>query len=279
MARDKTELTDKTQDWRTDDWGIPNWRDPNTYGNFTEWEFFRWQWEFSRRRDDLRACFDANAEASFERWNSYFHAKVGSIQRASWCVYAKQIGGVLAPPKPSDAGFVAFISSDEVKRFKYYRLPNPRISDQIKIVITPDEDDGTVKVAFGNDSASFKEKLSKVGKALTPLQLRLLGEDADSIPVPVEKSEVAVVFNLTKPLHAQLSVVKKNLLETQAREYGKPLQKRRHPEKWLSYLRTLDARADGASWAKIAALHPNTAQTEQTARDIWEAANALRFNF
>ena len=55
--------------------------------------------------------------------------------------------------------------------------------------------------------------------------------------------------------------------------------RRRHPTKWLGYLHALDAREAGATWQEISALYPQTNQTEQTARDTWEAARALCFNF
>lgn len=87
------------------------------------------------------------------------------------------------------------------------------------------------------------------------------------------------VFDLDKPLESQIQIATKAMRLAQENIHGKRLQKRRHPAKWLGYLRTLDAREDGATWSEIAKMHSTTAQTEQTARDIWEAANALRFNF
>jgi len=88
-----------------------------------------------------------------------------------------------------------------------------------------------------------------------------------------------VDFDLRKPLEPQIKAARQLLKELQRAEAGSVLQKRRHPKKWLGYLRTLDAREAGASWGEIAALHPNSAQTEQTARDIWGQARALCFNF
>ncbi len=88
-----------------------------------------------------------------------------------------------------------------------------------------------------------------------------------------------VDFDLNKPLEPQLKFAKQVLQDSQIKLLGKKLQSRRHRKKWLLYLRTLDARASNASWSEISILHENTARTEQTARDVWKAANELRFNF
>jgi hypothetical protein len=95
----------------------------------------------------------------------------------------------------------------------------------------------------------------------------------------MQDGECALIFDLDKPLSVQLEAAKEYLRECQTERHGKFLQHRRHREKRIGYLQTLDAREVGATWAEIAELHPNTAQTEQTARDIWVAADALRFNF
>jgi hypothetical protein len=278
MAKGETGKT-PTPAREVDEWGLPDWQHAAAYGDTKKWGFYRWRWEFYRRRDDLRACFDMNAEASFNRWKRYFRSEIGTFQRTRWDFYADDLGGISQPPHPSEVGFVAFIQPEDVARFGYLRLPNPRISEQNLKVITPHEDDGTVSVAVGEYSETIQETLTLFRQPLTDFQILALKEKAFYVPVPIGKREIAVVFDLTKPLSPQLSAVKRNLTEEQKKMYGKPLQKRRRPEKWLSYLRTLDARDDGAAWSTIAALHPHTAQTEQTARDIWEAANALRFNF
>ena len=228
-------------------WGIPNWRDAAAYGDVKRWEHMRWRWEFYRRRDDLRAAFDASASQTYQDT---------AAQYPPW-----PDGSMRPVLQPHEAGFVArlWYRQHEAKRFGYISLPNPRISEQPANVIFSALD-------FPGDTPMM------VGKGP-----RYPGTPEHEISVG--DGEVAVVFDLDKPLGPQLERLKDELTGWQIHRRGKALQKRRHPSKWLAYLRTLDAREDGASWAEIAALHPNTVQTEQTARDIWEAANALRFNF
>ena len=259
------------------EWGIPDWRDAAAYGDVKRWTFNRWRWEFYRRRDDLRYVFDVYAQDSFARWKRYSQGE-RNIFYAWWCVYARELG-VTSPPEPTEAGFVAFIPEPVADLYGYFRLPNPRISNQPEYCITPTYDDGTITAVVGAEGRSFAEQLAKAGLPLTEMQLAILGADASFTPMPIERNEVAIAFDLSKPLAAQLAVAKRELTHLQKNGFEGKQQRRRHPAKWLPYLRTLDARADGASWSEISALHLNTAQTEQTARDIWDAANALRFNF
>jgi hypothetical protein len=86
-------------------------------------------------------------------------------------------------------------------------------------------------------------------------------------------------FDLSKPIEPQLEAAKLTLRDAQVRHMGKPVQRRRHPAKWLGYLRILDGRAAGASWAQLADALPYTRGSEQAARDTWQQADALRFNF
>jgi len=293
MAGDKTDLTDKTPvatiattaTQAVNEWGIPDWRDPLAYGDVKRWTFNRWRWEFYRRRDDLRAYFDAHAARSYE------------------------LCAPLNPeiPKPHEPGFGALVDLEARKRFGYSPLPNPRIGAQPPPLIMPYEHDGVGNIIDGSNRplgdilrlVLTEETSDVLGRGLfevgiDPLSLSFEGRPAEGFETvrdaffarlatcqaaPLEESEIALTFDLKRPLEPQIEHARQILRQYQAERLGKPLQRRRHPDKWLGYLRTIDAREDDASWVKIAALHPNTAQTEQTARDIWKAADALRFNF
>ena len=250
MARDKTDKTDKsppatlatTATRATNEWGIPDWRDPAAYGDVKRWGFMRWRWEFYRRRDDLRAAFDSRAQETYE-----YHLKL----------HENPLYGAGRTLRPDEPGFTAQGYVDDP--FGYAGIPNPRISEQPSDAIFSVMD-------YPGDNRMI------MGKGA-----RYPGKPEHE--VDIGDGEMAVIFDLDKPLGPQLKRLKNALTNRQIFRHGAALQKRGHTSKWLGYLRTLDARADGASWAEIAALHPNTAQTEQTARDIWGAANALRFNF
>lgn len=227
------------------EWGIPDWRDETAYGDVKRWSFMCWRWEFYRRRDDLRAAFDASAAQTYRDTAARFPPwPDGSMARVL---------------EPHEAGFTAQISYDESMKFGYAGLPNPRISDQPAHVIFASLDFPGNNRMMSGKGARYPERAEH--------------------QCDVGDGEVAVVFDLDKPIGPQLERLKDTLKDLQVMRHGKPLQKRRHPTKWLAYLRTLDAREAGASWAEIAELHPNTAQTEQTARDTWEQARELCTNF
>ena len=148
------------------------------------------------------------------------------------------------PKKPDEPGFVA--RHPLAKTIGLTNLPNPRIGNQPFHAI-----------AFNDWPEAVTQFLS------------------EKPPVGFER----VDFDLNKPLEPQLKFAKQFLREAQVELHGKALQSRKQTAKWLGYLRTLDARESGASWSEISILHPHTVQTEQTSRDKWNAADALRNNF
>lgn len=152
----------------------------------------------------------------------------------------------------NDPGFLVLSGSSA--RFGYTHLPNPRISEQplgVLLFIAVDE----VKCY----PADFDLETG------APL------EDGE---------EVAIVFNLANPLSVQLAQAKRQLDSMQERRHGKRIQKRSHPKQWLTYLRALDAREAGATWIELTTvLTPHTRGTEQNARDTYEQADRLRYNF
>jgi hypothetical protein len=253
-------------------WGLPDWRDPVAYGDVARWDFNRWRWEFSRRRDDLRAYFDARVE-EYLRIRSHFACLPGLEE---------------IPKGPEELPFFrAPVDSEARARFGYASLPNPRIGAQPADLIRPIEHDGVSGyleggwTGYNGFRGTFGDWLKVFKVALTEEQALLLQDvlALGSLPMPLKPHEAAITFDLNRPLEPQLAQARDMLRRRQSHLHGRLLQKRRHPGKWLGYLRTLDAREDGASWAEIAALHPNTAQTEQAARDVWEQARALCFNF
>jgi hypothetical protein len=96
----------------------------------------------------------------------------------------------------------------------------------------------------------------------------------------IKENEIAISFDLDKPIGPQVESAKRMAIEYQIIRHGKRIQKRRHPTKWLTYLRILDARSAGASWAEAShALPPTNAGGALAARDAHEQALALSFNF
>lgn len=250
------------------EWGIPDWRDATAYGDVKNWSVNRWRWEFYRRREDVRRYFDEYAAG-------WFNLKA-KLQKKEDLL------------KPNEIGFTVGVGSDEPElvSFGYSFLPNPRFGNQPEWLIVP--------LAYGRSpdyilgarrytarTKALKEAFDIIHEYQTPENVSgvIHSMPFASIEVSLERNEIGLVFDLNSPLGPQINEMKGRLYEQQRKKHGRILQARRHEVKWLGYLRTLDARADGATWAQIAEIHPATAGTEQTARDIWEAADALRFNF
>jgi hypothetical protein len=298
MGQDKTDKTDESPaatrgTQRADELGIPDWRDVSAYGDTKKWTFWRWRWEFSRRRDDLRYAFKANAEMGYDQWLRFFNSDSGSIKRAWWLIEAQKLG-VSEPPKPSEPGFTIRVEEEVGRFFGYAAIPNPRISEQPEYTITPIQDDGTVKYYESNTAEIIYQTFEKYGLNLPYKDMHMVKDILFSMPVSVcKKNEVVIVFDLDRPLLPQIEVAKKNLQRIQEGYHGKPLQKRRHPARWLGYLRVLDARDVGATWAEITHAFfeeglidrrkdPSGGYRDpdpQAARDMWQAADALRVNF
>lgn len=230
--RTSTTTTTTSETRTANEWGIPDWRDGSAYGDTKDWNWFRWRWEFFRRRDDLRAAFDDRAQQSYQN----------SLEFLSAQGFARE--DVL---KPCQRGFTA--QAYETDDFGYFGIPNPRISDQPSLCIG--------------------------GCEPRPEQIKIFGTTADC----EAPSEVVIGFDLERPIGPQIKSAQDALQRMQKRLFGKKIQKRAHTGKWLTYIRVLDAREAGASWSEISTILEMTAGTEQSARDTWEAANALRFNF
>lgn len=271
-------------------WGLPDWRDPAAYGDVAGWGTDRWRWEFSRRREDVREYFN-------RKLREQFHG---------------------TPVNPSaglafdEPGFMVEVDGGAARQFGYvHGLPNPRIGAQPDWAIRSygafalgDQITGpsitpldalidltalteatpalfTAAMEAGISSLELRDILTAAPRDDDGafLRKRLLAYLGRCRLIPLGEGQIALTFSLDQPLAAQMKAAEGILKRAQAERHGKAIQRRSHPEKWLGYLRTLDAKEDDASWSEISALHPHTAQTEQTARDVWEQARALCFNF
>ncbi len=87
-------------------------------------------------------------------------------------------------------------------------------------------------------------------------------------------------FDLTQPLGPQFERAERYLKAVQEELYGKAATRRPRQANWRNFLRVIDGRDCGASFATIAAgLWPGQEKTPQSARDTYVAACELRDNF
>lgn len=249
MARSKkdktsvaTSATSATQ--AVNESGIPDWRDPAAYGDTSQWSFNRWRWEFYRRRDDIRSYYDANIEDQTKNFPGLIKFDPDEFPKAVFVEKYKQM----------ELGYISF--------------PDPRTGDHPNFCIN--------QFAKENHVRFLKKE-----------QVKLASGFSDSF---ISDHEIVFVFNIHLSVNSQIEECRKMLsyLQDQLHENKKPRKQNAEGKQRLLYLRTLDAREAGATWREIAiALLPmrkdeageEVHAREQKARDVWNAANKLRFNF
>lgn len=205
------------------EWGIPNWRCARAYGDFASWNDDRWRWEFYRRREDLRNFFD------------------------KWAYKSRHLTCNLGL-HPNDQGFYAFLDEEHrgkekngIDRFGYIGVPNPRIGDQPAVaLLVIDFYENKFRVKRGSTRPASRGVLEVIKKLKRRQHL-----------INLAKHEVAIRFDLDKPLTPQLEYAREKLRKEQKEFHSKLLQPRQNKAKWIDYLRALDGRADGATWAEI----------------------------
>jgi hypothetical protein len=261
MARDKTELTDKTPAATlattaprgANEWGIPDWRDANFYRGLTNWSTDRWQWEFLRRREDYRRDFEAAAR------------EVGSMKPCFEHVGAEKYDlEEFFDPKISDWKAICGPM--------WHPLPLPSIDKDGLPILRPD----WVEITF-DISKSLAPQLKAAKEELEAIQSldRLSDTEATQLAYGVEYSgKPEIPFEFIK-----------------AKSEKRLRAPKHHTDKWPVYLRVLDAREAEASWANIAnmfyddGLLDRRAAPEggycrpppQAASNLWLQAQALRF--
>ena len=228
------------------DWGLPNWRDASAYGDTKRWHLAQWQWEFLRSRQDVRVYFVEHGKQSYldQLAND---EQIRALLPALGAVFQNRM------PKFDDPEYAFKLDEEAALKFGLTHLPNPAISRHPRYALL-----------MYNGVPELGRAFPRMGK---PTQLL------------VQPHQVGLAFSLDHPLEPQIESAKGLLRSLQSERHGKPLQKRRHPTKWLTYLRVLDGKEAGASLSEIAEILPATAGTDQTARDVWQQAHALCFNF
>lgn len=230
-------MTKKLKPSRPNNWGIPNWLESNSYGDTGRWPEDRWRWEFLRRREDCRADFLAHK----------YDFEVGAEQMLlRWLEDA--LGGDRRL-RPDEPGFLAPVPGCSEK-YGIFKLPNPAIGNQPSHALAMFVKRGVAMVGFP-EGGGIIEVSGETGSVLR--------------------------FDLTAPLGEQLQRARRLLEWNQKSKIGKLVKCKKHPTKWLMYLRVLDAKESGATLSEIAksGVLNGRQETVQTARDVLRQAKAL----
>jgi hypothetical protein len=163
------------------------------------------------------------------------------------------VGRILRPDEP---GFVAKVPGC-YETYGLAHLPNPAIGDQPSYIIM----------------------FQKRGP-------RLLMHTEEVINECFKTTDAVVIFDLTAPIGDQVEGAREMLKDQQKLTLGHIVHAgKKHPTKWLTYLRTLDAKENRASLMQIATgvlgwtkEHTRT-DPAQWARDTVKQAEALCFNW
>ncbi|MDQ2091341.1 hypothetical protein [Marimonas arenosa] len=228
-------------------WGCPNWRSAENYIGWESWDERRWRWEFKRRTQAVRFGFQLELKNVWREDNPE--------------------GGI--PPglmwKDEYARTLIHLSAPDATSFGFSPLPNPLYSEALD---------------WADEEYSYMgtDILKKTLEARTLLSFDVFHRSqkpfggVDVLGV----GQVAVVFDPNRPIEPQPAGLQEHL-ESYRHHSLKPLS-RKHKAKWLRYLRILDAREDGASWAECAdiLLRGTTAATPQTAADTHAQAVKTR---
>lgn len=239
--------------WEQTEWGLPDWTDAETYGVNDYWDENRWRWEFLRRLPAYRAGFEA---ALATLGDDRLEVSEDAQDVADWLIR----DGLRAWP----------FSHPSAEKYGLSELYDPVISDWM--TLGPEWSTGLVYGGF--DTSELKLTSAGVYEEVEAPHL------------------TAFTFDLRRPLKAQLAEAHKELRQYQFEYFaygeglpdnmdiaeaekwalGMPKTPRLHRKKWLTYLRVLDAKEDGASLSKIAEILPSW----QARRDEKAADNVLK---
>ncbi len=191
-----------------------NWKDESTYPTPESLNDTFWRWEFLRRRSDYR-----------EDWEKYYPQSYAyDVACSNDPNYPTRFRKkVFSPDHP---GFKARMPNS-LEKYHLNGLPNPAIAKPW--LLSFDANYGGIYFGQGPDWLAGGEKVT----------------------LCLSEWQVAAVFDLKKPLPAQMEKVKADLLEWQAHQLGRNLERRKYRDEWPLYLRILDAVELGVSFREI----------------------------
>jgi hypothetical protein len=233
----------------------PDWRQPQSYEETNTWDGYRWRWEFTRRREDVRRIFDERAEEFTARSRAlddlfgYPEIPITAHDDPNAFVLLSEQG---------DSALRDSIGCDRVRNPYFQQDPGyVGFKSYPRLILG--------SVDFDRDD-DFEIEVDEFGRSVGYLR----GQD-----------KVGVVFDLSAPLEKQLEAASA-FLKSRQKAFALDKQRRAHKSKWLLYLRILDAKASGVSHtelARVLSVEDADGWTEQKVRDTFVAACQVRDNF
>ncbi|WP_093922137.1 hypothetical protein [Sulfitobacter brevis] len=207
------------------------------YPNSEEWCDRRWRWEFLRRSQKVRGAFSLALVKQYQ-----------SEERRIPIDYMTAVENleIVLPLSPQMAAHIG-----------YAALPNPANPASFNFL--------------DQNARSFHE-----ARRIELWDLELVAAGKASALDVFSVVQVPVIFDPNAPIAPQLEGLAEYLLSFRHHSVRDDLQKQRG-DLWFSYLRILDAREAGYTYAQCAEhLCGSTAATDQTARDRVRAAKRLQ---
>ncbi len=236
-------------DWRTSEgygqpYGKPEGWLEGIGGSSKPWELLRWRWEFTRRREDYRRDF----EQALSEIDDPFPL-MEDISREEFFLLFPRARAV-----PFD--------HQAAKKYGLFQFYDP----------------------FERDWRFWMEDETFWGSGLFE------AECFDPSEVPADGPFISLVFDLSRPITAQFEDARKlieqrkgdHYLDQFTEEYHEPPATKAHPTKWLTYLRLLDAKADGASLSDMSSkilAGTNSRGDQRTAGNMLKQAEEQMFRF
>ena len=222
---------------RHESWGCPDGMNAEDYTNSDEWCDRRWRWEFLRRSQKVRSAF------SLALINLYQGEGREIPFDFMTDVENLEIVLPLSPQMAANTGYAA--------------LPNPANPESFRLL--------------DQSELSFHD-----ARRITQWDITLVERGQISSGEVFNVSQVPIIFDPNSPIAPQVEGLAEYLLSFRHPSVRSDPQKQRG-DLWLSYLRILDAREAGYTYAQCAErLCSSTAATDQTARDRVRAAKRLQ---
>lgn len=239
-------------------WNVPDWQDAAAYPKPNDLSLPEWRWQFLRRRKDYRDEFDIHAAPTY----AYECVRTTASRKGRKLLVVPQGHPAFRASleylsvQDEDAAQDTFLLA--LSRCQRYdlacRLPNPRC-------ITP------LRLQFERPYGGFLN-----GPIQGPVRLSL------------REDQIMLTYCLSKPLAAQVQLIRDLLQRIQAHKYGKKVARRARRADWPLYLRVLDAKAAGVPLRVIGTTVLSLRGTQEqiatrVLADIYTPAYALGINF